>query len=71
MHASSNAPIEICELYEKAPKIPAEIIAAAQLITEWAENNNFKNWRLNGIASREQLELIELWVKGQSFPHAG
>lgn len=51
-----------CNLYDKAGsfEIPFEIMEAAQLLTQWAEENNFKHWRLNGVASRQQLEEMEM-----------
>lgn len=54
-----------CELYDKAGsfEIPFEVMEAAQLLTKWAEENGFKYWRLNGVASRYQLEMLELSSK--------
>lgn len=51
-----------CELYEKAGcfSIPFEVMEAAKLLTQWAENNGLKYWVLNGVASRQQLEELEM-----------
>lgn len=54
-----------CALYDSRGsfEIPEEIMNAATLLTKWAEENNMKEWRLNGVASREQLETLELQLK--------